>query len=307
MFFAKLKKITICSLLSLTLNSFASDKEIVVASKIDTEGSVLGNILKYTLMENGFSVVDKLQLGNTQVVRQALINRQIDIYPEYVGNGAFFFNMEADDVWKDAEKSFKVVQEKDLAENKLIWLNPPAPANNTWGVAITNALAQEHNIVTFEDFADFVNEGGNVKLAASAEFVNSPVALPEFQNTYGFQLNSKQLLILSSGNTAATIKAAATQQDGVNAAMIYSTDGALAELDLTVLQDNLNSQAFYQPALVATSEIIEKHPEIQQIMASVFMNLTTEKLRDLNAKVVIAGINAADVAKEFLQAEGIIQ
>ena len=57
-------------------------------------------------------------------------------------------------------------------------------------------------------------------LAASAEFVNSPAALPAFQETYDFQLSSDQLITLSGGDTAATIAAAARQTSGANAAMV---------------------------------------------------------------------------------------
>ena len=48
------------------------------------------------LEDDGFTVVDKSQLGPTPIVRGAITSGEIDIYPEYTGNGAFFFE-EADD------------------------------------------------------------------------------------------------------------------------------------------------------------------------------------------------------------------
>ena len=53
----------------------------------------------------------------------------------------------------------------------------------------------------------WVAGGGEVKLAASAEFVNSASALPAFQAAYGFELKPDQLIVLSGGDTAATIAA----------------------------------------------------------------------------------------------------
>ena len=86
-----------------------------------------------------------------------------------------------------------------------------------------------------EDFASFVRDGNRVRLAASAEFVESNAGLPAFEASYGFRLEANQLLVLSGGETSATIKAAADGISGVNAAMAYATDGALKALGLSWL------------------------------------------------------------------------
>ena len=70
----------------------AAAADITVSSKIDTEGGLLGNVIALALEEAGLPVERRLQLGGTQVVREALLSGQIDIYPEYTGNAAFFFN-----------------------------------------------------------------------------------------------------------------------------------------------------------------------------------------------------------------------
>ena len=61
--------------------------DITVSSKIDTEGGLLGNIIALALEDAGMPVERRLQLGGTQVVREALLAGQIDIYPEYTGTG----------------------------------------------------------------------------------------------------------------------------------------------------------------------------------------------------------------------------
>ena len=78
--------------------------KIVVASKIDTEGALLGNMIISALEARGLAVDNKLQLGPTNIVRAAILAGQIDIYPEYTGNGALFFHLEKDPVWKDWAK-----------------------------------------------------------------------------------------------------------------------------------------------------------------------------------------------------------
>ena len=83
---------------------------LVVSSKIDTEGSVLGQMILQRLEAAGLEVEDRLQLGGTSIVREALINGEIDIYPEYTGNGAFFHDMTDSPVWHDADKAYETVK-----------------------------------------------------------------------------------------------------------------------------------------------------------------------------------------------------
>ena len=107
----------------------------MVSSKIDTEGGVLGNVIALALKANGVEVEDRIQLGGTPVVRKAITAGEIDIYPEYTGNAAFFFNKADDPVWKDGAKGYEAAKKLDYDANKIIWLTP-SPANNTWSIAL---------------------------------------------------------------------------------------------------------------------------------------------------------------------------
>ncbi len=165
----------------------AAPADIVVSSKIDTEGGLLGNMIALALESAGLPVERRLQLGGTQVVREALLADQIDIYPEYTGNAAFFFNVADQDIWNDAQAGYARAAELDDTQNGVVW-QTPAPANNTWAIAVTGPVAEEHNLVTMSDFGAWVAGGGEVKLAASTEFVSSPAVLPAMQEVYGFEL-----------------------------------------------------------------------------------------------------------------------
>ncbi|MDN3520773.1 glycine betaine ABC transporter substrate-binding protein OsmF [Halomonas ramblicola] len=282
----------------LTLAVAQAQDPVVVASKIDTEGSVLGQLILQRLEAGGIRVEDRLQLGATSIVREALLAGEIDLYPEYTGNGAFFFDMADSDVWHDAEAAFETVRERD-AENGLAWL-APASANNTWAMSVRGDLAREHDLASLEDLADYLAEGGEFKFAASAEFVESPQALPAFQEAYGFELSDDQLLVLSGGNTASTMRAAAQQTSGVNAAMTYGTDGGLNALDLVVLEDTLGVQPVYQPAPVVRREVLETYPEIETLLEPIFAELDLATLQRLNGDVAVNGRDPRDVAADFL-------
>lgn len=279
---------------------------IIVGSKIDTEGGLLGEMIVEMLRANGFSVVDKTQFGTTSVVRKAIINGEIDIYPEYTGNGAYFFKGTNPSVWKNAKKGYELVKKLDFEQNKIVWLTP-APADNTWAIAITGKLSKSQNITSLTQLASYINGGGKVKLAASEEFASRPDGLAAMEKAYGFNLTKSQLLLFSGGNTAQTEKAAADGTDGVNAAMAYGTDGSLAALGLIVLSDPKQVQPVYEPTPIVRDAIYKKYPQIEQILAPVFKSLTTTTLQKLNAQIAIQGREASVVAKDYLTSHGFLK
>ena len=278
----------------------AAEGRIVVASKIDTEGAILGNMIVSLLEARGLAVDNKLQLGPTNIVRAAILAGQIDIYPEYTGNGALFFHLEEDPVWKDWARGAAKIATLDLQKNHLVWL-AAAPANNTWVIAVRRDLAERAGLGSMADFAKFLASGGRIKLAASAEFVESPSALPAFEATYGFRLKDEQLLTLSGGNTSATLRAAAEAMSGVNAAMAYGTDGALAALGLAALEDDKGAQVVYAPAPVVREAVLGQNPEIERVLDPVFASLTLERLQRLNAEIAVDGEDAGAVAAAYLK------
>jgi osmoprotectant transport system substrate-binding protein len=280
--------------------SVARAADVVVASKIDTEGGVLGNIILKALKANGIPTVDRTQLGATPIVRAALIQGQVDIYPEYTGNAAFFFSKPDLSVWKDPVAAYDTARTLDRAANDLIWLTPAA-ANNTWAIAVREDIARAYDLKTMSDFGRYVAGGGRIKLAASTEFVTEPAALPAFGRTYGFALTPEQLVILAGGDTAATIAAAAQGISGTNAAMVFGTDGGLADAKLVVMADDKGVQPVYQPAPVVRGAVLRAYPAIATVLDPIFRKLDLTTLQDLNGRVQIGGEPASDVATDFLK------
>ncbi|HLW22277.1 MAG TPA: ABC transporter substrate-binding protein [Sphaerochaetaceae bacterium] len=281
-------------------------KEITVGSKIDTEGALLGSMIVRILREHGFSVVDRTQTGSTPIVRSAITNGEIDIYPEYTGNAFYFFPGESEaDLWKQFQAGYEKASELDLAANDIVWLTP-APANNTWAIAIRADLSDSAQLRTLEDLAGYINAGNHFKLAASEEFVSSEAALPSFESSYGFSLTDDQLLVFAGGNTTLTEQAAASGREQVNAAMAYGTDGQLAALGLIVLEDTLNVQPVYAPAPIIRKEMLDTYPEIAAILEPVFTGLDMETLQLLNSRIAVEGQSAAAVAERYLEQQGLL-
>jgi len=276
-----------------------------VASKLDAEGGLLGSMIIQVLEANDIKTENKLQMGATQIVRAALVAGEIDIYPEYTGNAGFFFNVDTDPAWKNADQAAAKAAELDTA-NGIVWLQS-APANNTWAIAIRKDVADADNLASMDDLAAYIGAGGAFKLAASAEFVESPAALPAFQTAYGFSLKPDQMLVLAGGDTSATIRAAAEQTSGVNAAMVYGTDGAIAALGLVVMTDSKGAQAVYEPAPTIRKPVLDANPQIRDLLDPVFASLDATTLQGLNARIQVDGEDISAVAKAYLTEMGFLK
>ncbi len=279
---------------------------VVVASKIDTEGALLGQMIVLALEKAGVPVEARLGLGPTKIVRTALVAGEIDLYPEYTGNGAFFFDRQDDPAWKNPAEAFELVKRLDAEANRLVWLDR-APANNTWLIALRGDLARRENAATMEDFARLAAKPGLIRLAGSAEFVESPAALPSFEKVYGFALPRDQVVVLPGGDTSVTMSAAARGVSGVNAAMVYGTDGAIAALGLVAMRDSRGAQIVYEPAPVVRAAVLERHPAIASTLARIFATLTLERLQALNARIGVEGRPAREVARAHLEEQGLLR
>lgn len=294
-------------LLSVLTFGAAQEGPVTIGSKVDTEGSVLAQMIRLMLEQEGLEVVDRSGFGTTSVVREALLAGEIDIYPEYTGTALTFYpNADVpENLSTHPDELYETVKELD-AEAGVTDLGR-SPANNTWAIAVPQTLAEENGLETMADLAAYINEGGEFKLAASQEFVDRPDALPAFEETYGFDVTNEQLVILAGGNTTQTETAAANGTDGVNAAMAYGTDGTIAALGLVTLTDPENAVAIYQPFPAVRTEVAEQYPQLAEILDPVFASLDESVLQDLNGQVAVDGADPAEVAQTYLTEAGFLE
>ncbi len=284
-----------------------AEAPVVVASKLDVEGPILGAMIALALRAGGIPVLERQALGPTAILRRAILSGAIDLYPEYTGNAAFFFGEDGGAVWKNPASGYERARTLDQAANGLAWLRP-APADNTWVIAVPETLARAEGLSNLADFARWSRGAPRpgargLKLAASAEFVESAAGLPAFERTYDFHLDAAQLLVLSGGETSATIKAASAGISGVDAAMAYATDGALAALAMRALADERHAQPVYAPAPVVRGAVLRNRPTIAGLLAPVFAGLDLATLRTLNERVAVDGEAADAVALDHLTAK----
>lgn len=309
------KYLGILLVLTIALGSFgfvaAQDDPIRVGSKQFTEQIVLGQIIVAALQDAGYTVEDRTNLGSTQVNRDALVNGEIDVYAEYTGTALYnyFSDVEwadiPDEAYNDRDLGYALVSSYDAAMNDLVWLEP-TPANNTYAFAVTSAFAEENNVYTAMDLADYVNSGGDIYLATGDEFAQRPDGVAAFEQAYGFDLTEDQMLIIAAGTPAQTEQALNEGANNVNMAMAYATDGALKAYDFVVLEDPLGAQPIYAPTPVIRGEVIRENPEIAGILNPIFRALDNVALQTLNAQVEVDGENPQAVAEAWLTENGFI-
>ena len=143
-------------------------------------------------------------------------------------------------------------------------------------------------------------------LACSAEFANAGT-LRSLEKTYGFTMQSDQLIVLAGGETSATIGAAAAHTNGTNTAMVYGTDGGIVAADLQILEDDRHDQPVYAPVPIIREAVLKANPQIARIVKPVMESFSRETLQQLNARVQIDGESEGSVAEDYLKAKGFLR
>ena len=278
---------------------------VIVSSKLSSESALIGQMIRLVLDAHGIPTADRMRLGVTSVLRQALLSGEIDLYVEYTGDAAYFFNQPANPAWKDRRAGYRLGARLDAEHNHIIWLTP-APADDSWALAVRHDVAVANHLRSMSDFARWVSGGGKVVLACSAEFANAGT-LAALERAYGFRLRPDQMIVLSGGETTAMIAAAAAGTDGTNTAMVYGTDGGIVAANLVLLTDDRHVEPVYAPVPIVRAAVLERYPQIRALLRPVMSGLDDATLRSLNARVQIDGESAEAVAADYLKARGLLR
>lgn len=301
-------------LTSMSLSNLAIAQEggpIRIGSKQFNEQLVLGQLMIVALEEAGYEVEDRTNLGGTVVNREALLNGEIDMYAEYNGTAiSIHFRdvpfVDADGIIEysgDSYASYAISSSLDAAINDLIWLQP-APANNTYALAVMREFSEENGIYTAQDLADYVNLGGEVVVSTGNEFASRPDGIPAFEETYGFAFPEGSLDIIADGTPAQCLQV--LNEGGADIAMTYGTTGENTAYDIVVLEDPQGAQPVYAPTPVIRGVVLRANPEIAVILNPIFATLDNATLQTLNARVGVNGEAPRAVAEDYLRNQGFI-
>ena len=294
----------ICMMLAVLLlpgSVFAKDKTIVVGGKNFTEQYMLAELGGILLKNAGMDVDIKTGVGSV-IARKSLENGQFDLYYEYTGTAyTVYFKQNDMEIMTVPEKCYNWLKEKD-AQNDLVWLDP-VKFNNTYTLMMKKKQADSLGIVSISDLAAYVNKNPDELIfALDSEFWERPDGFKKVMKTYEFRLPAKKVKKMQVGLTYQALK------DGlVNSAMGFATDGRIAAFGFVNLVDDKSFFPVYNPVPVVRKEILDKYPQIREILKPIADNLTTEEMQQLNASVDVEHKQVNEVATQWLKSKNLIK
>jgi len=278
-----------------------SGAEFTVASKEFTEQLILGQITLQVLENAGATVEDQTGLAGSVAARKALESGEIDMYWEYTGTGWITYLQHTKPI-PDSQKQFEAVAEEDL-KNDIKWLSPPAPANNTYTMAVRSEAYDKLGVKKLSDFKQLVEENPEeATVCVGTEFSTRDDGLPGMEKAYGFQFPTENVVKIDEGQ----IYQETDRGERCNFGEVFQTDGRIEGLGLELVEDDKSFFPIYNPALNVSKEVIEKNPQIEKLFAPISKKLTTKELQALNAKVDVEGQLEDQVAEEWLSENGFI-
>jgi osmoprotectant transport system substrate-binding protein len=266
---------------------------VTIGTKDFTEEFVLGNLYAQALKAKGYKVNLKQNIGATEVTDKALTSGQIDAYPEYTGETtATVFSKNK--LYKSAEET--VNEAKSLYEKRGQVVSNATPFEDVDAIATTKEFAQKNGLSEVGDLKKL----SSFTLGARPEFKSRFVGLKGMEQVYGIK-NAKFTQL------ALGLQYKALDKGDVDSANVFSTDAQLASGKYTVLKDPKGVFGFQNILFVMDKKKYDAvgGTAFMDIINKVNALLTAEAMRSMNSAVDIDKKNPADVAKAFLQANGL--
>ncbi|GAA4370940.1 glycine betaine ABC transporter substrate-binding protein [Paeniglutamicibacter cryotolerans] len=285
------------------IEGLPQNASLVITSKNFTEQLILGKIAVLAAQAAGFKVSDMSNVPGSQPARKLMTTGQADMMWEYLGSAWISYMGHAEGI-PDKQKQWQAVHDEDLG-NGITW-GEPAPLNNTYALAVrSEAVEQLGNISKMSQIADLpVSER---TFCLESEFNSRPDGFNPMLKAYGLTRGAadgvpdENIGIFDTGAVYS-----ATDQGVCNFGEVFTTDGRIDALDLTVLEDDRHFFPAYNVAPVFLTATLEKYPQLQDVFAQISPLLTDESMRALNYKVDVAGEEPADVAFNWMVSEGLI-
>ncbi len=295
-FMAAAATVIICIVLVITsVFRTRTGETIHIATKPMTEQYVLGEMLKILIEQDTDLNVELTQGvgGGTSNIQPAMESGEFDLYPEYTGTG---WNMVLKNEELYTEDLFGELQKEYEDNYSMEWVGMYG-FNNTYGMAVRKDIAEQYDLHTYSDLAAAADQ---LIFGAEYDFFEREDGYDALCDTYG--LNFKETMDLDIG-----LKYQALEQGQIDVMVVFTTDGQLSAADVTVLEDD---KQFYPSCLcgnVVRSEVLEKHPELNEVFDKVTGLITDSDMAKMNYEVVTEGREPEDIAEAYLDSHGLLE
>jgi osmoprotectant transport system permease protein len=270
--------------------------EIVIASKNFTESLILAELTAIMIEDHThIKVVRKLNLGSTVICQQAMLNKQIDIYPEYTGTAypiilhqPYRSNLTTQAIYDTVKTAYK-------KQFDIVWLQPFG-FNNSQGIAVRAAMARKYHLKTISDLKKVPPQ---LSFAAPSEAFQRADGVLGLREIYGLSLNNTREMEMS-------LMYDALHNKRVDASLVFTTDGRIPKYHLQVLIDDKHIFPPYYAAPVIRGAVLKRYPQIETALAPLANLLDEKTMQQLNAKVDIDHETPHEVALAFLEGKGLV-
>lgn len=275
----------------------AEKPQLIVGGKNFTEQHIMAHMVAAMLEEAGYPVEVKSGLGSGDVIFSALERGDIHMYVEYSGTAWAGFLNEEVEVGMDPDWLFEATA-KGMKEQFGLDVLDNIGFSNTYVFVVTKELAEQHNLRTVSDLIPIAKD---LTLGGTIAFMGDrPDGIRGAESVYGFKFRRNR-----SMDHALLFQALQLKQ--VDAIVAFSTDGQIAAMDLVMLEDDLGVFPPYHAGVMIREEILEANPDIREVLGQLAGLIDEHQMATLNFEVDDKRRDDAEVAREFLREQGLIQ
>lgn len=284
-----------------------SDASFTVGSKAFTEQLILSHIAIQALQATGASTDDRTGQAGSDATRLSLENGEIDMYWEYTGTNWIHHLGNTDPVFPE-EEQYEAAKMAELEENDIVLLER-APFNNTYALAMRSEAPEEvpalRGVTQLSDIGPLIEENPDeATICVESEFSTTNDGLPGMEEHYGFEFPDDNIHLFDTG----VVYDRTAAGDPCNFGEVFTTDGRIAALDLTLLEDDKDFFPIYNPAINVRLETYEEYGnQLDAVFTPVSEALDTETMQEMNTAVDVDGELPADVAEQWLRRNGFIE
>lgn len=257
------------------------------------ENQIVAEMYAQVLEDAGYNVSRQLEIGARDVSQAALDNGEIDVVPEYLASLLLFLDPSATPSSDPQENADRI---RPLLEDKELVLLEPSEANDTNAIVVTRQTAEDRDLEQVSDLAPIADQ---MTFGGPPECPERPLCLPGLEETYG--ITFAEFRPLDAGGP---LTVAALEGGEVDVALLFSTSGAIRARDFVMLEDDRGLQSADNITPLVRQEVLDD--DMEELLNSVSEVLTTENITGLNARVEVDNEEPADVAREFLEEEGLL-
>ncbi|MER2225677.1 MAG: osmoprotectant ABC transporter substrate-binding protein [Carnobacterium sp.] len=273
------------------LGSGFNEEGITITGGSTTEQQIMGYIVE-GMVEHYIDIDAQIvnNLGSSSLNHQALIGEDANVSAiKYTGTS--LTGELGQDPITDPEVALELVVEGFAAEFDQKWF-PTYGFANTYAFMVTQELADQYDLVTISDLEDIA---GELDAGVDSSWIQrAGDGYDAFLETYGFDFNRVYPMQIGLVYNA-------LQAGEMDVVLGYSTDGRIKSYDLVVLEDDKQLFPPYDASPVATFEVLEAYPELNEVLTKLKNTISDEKMQELNYISDNNLIEPKVVADDFLK------